>query len=85
MRRFEVIDGGRQEVMLPNGTVVEVRDDPFVLPPGQYTTPTELQVLESAAQAFMLRCVKGQFSEAETVLRHMTEAVRRLRKRTANR
>lgn len=79
--RFRVIEGGVRTVMLANGTVVDVRDDPFVLPPGQYTSPTELQVLESASQVFMKHCVKGQFTEAETALRHMTDAVRRLRKR----
>lgn len=28
--RFRVIEGGRQEVMLPNGSVVDVSHDPFV-------------------------------------------------------
>lgn len=85
--RFRVIKGGRQEVMLPNGSVVDVRHDPFVQP--GLTRQTEFQIILSALNAASSRILKavggGQSADEELetankILAGVSKAITHLRR-----
>lgn len=77
---LRVIDGGLQQVMLPNGSVVDVRDDPFVVQPC-LSPKTEMQVIGSAANAFFACVMKGDYDTAQAILRGLSAQITKMSKR----
>lgn len=80
MRGLRVIDGGRREVMLPNGSVVDVRADPFVLQSG-LSPKTEMQLVGSALNAVFACAMKGDYDTANGILAGVRDAITKMSKR----